>query len=63
MATKELLKKVERLEKEVAELKKPRNILGKIYVDGNVLKQAAKAPFDFDIEAFVSKKDLKKPWK
>ena len=59
MITQTLIKKVERLEKELKELKKPKSILGKLYVDSEILKQASKALFDFDIEKFVTKKDIK----
>lgn len=59
MTTQTLIKKVEKLEKELKELKKPKSILGKLYVDSDVLKQALKAPFDFDIEKFVTKKEIK----
>ncbi len=54
-----LIKKIEKIEKELTEFKKPKSVLGKIYVDPKTLKQAVKALFDFDIEKFVSKKDLK----
>lgn len=60
MTTQTLIKKIEKVEQELAELKKPKSILGKLYVDEKILKQASKAIFDFDIEKFVSKKDLKK---
>lgn len=59
MNTQTLIKKVEKIEKELKEIKKPKSILGKIYVDAKILSQASKALFDFDIEKFVSKKDLK----
>ena len=59
MTTQTLIKKIEKIEKELNILKQPKNILGKIYVDSKTIKQASKALFDFDIEKFVSKKDLK----
>ena len=58
-----LIKKVNKLEKEVASLKKPTSTLGTIHVNDSIIKQASKALFDFDIESFVSKNDLKKKWK
>ena len=54
-----LVKKIEKIEKELVELKQPKSISGKIFVDFEILKTAKKALFDFDIEKFVSKKDLK----
>lgn len=39
-------------------MKKPKNILGKVRVDDKVIKQAKKALFNFDIEKYISKKDL-----
>lgn len=54
-----LARKIEHIEKILSELKKPKSIFGKIYVDEKILKQANKALFDFDIEKFVTKKDLK----
>lgn len=59
MLTQTLIKKIEKIEKELKELKKPKSILGKIYVDSDILKQASKTLFDFDIEKFVTKKDIK----
>ncbi len=59
MANQTLVKKIGRIEKELKELKKPKSILGKVYVDSEILKKAKKALFDFDIEKFISKKDLK----
>lgn len=59
MITQAIIKKIEKLEKELKELKKPKSILGKLYVDSEILKQASKALFDFDIEKFVTKKDIK----
>ena len=61
MTTQALIKKIEKIEKELIKFKQPKSILGKIYVDEKILKQASKTLFDFDIEKFVSKKDLK--WK
>ncbi|MBI5683370.1 MAG: hypothetical protein HZC45_09490 [Deltaproteobacteria bacterium] len=57
MTTQAIIKKIEKLERELKELKKPKSILGKLYVDSDILKQASKALFDFDIEKFVTKKD------
>lgn len=54
-----LIQKIEKIEKEITEMKKPKSILGKIFVDKKILKKAKKALFDFDIEKFVSKKDLR----
>ncbi|MBU4298816.1 hypothetical protein KJ636_02140 [Patescibacteria group bacterium] len=59
MTTQMLVKKIEKIEKELVELKQPKSISGKIFVDFEILKTAKKALFDFDIEKFVSKKDLK----
>lgn len=59
MTTQTIIKKIEKLERELKELKKPKSILGKLYVDSDILKQASKALFDFDIEKFVTKKDIK----
>ncbi len=42
--------------------KKSKNGQIKIYVDSTILKKASKALFDFDIEKYVSKKDLR-AWK
>ncbi len=57
-----IIKKIEALEQKFAEFAKPKSILGKMKVDDAVLQQAAKAPFDFDIEKYVSKKDVER-WK
>ena len=38
MTTQTLIKKIEKVEKELTILKKPKNILGKIYVDSKVIK-------------------------
>lgn len=62
MTTKTLIKKIEKLEKELKEIKMPKKILGKVFVDKKLLEKAKKALFDFDIEKFVTKKDLKS-WK
>jgi len=62
MNTKTLTKKIEKLEKELEEIKMPKKILGKIFVDEKILEKAKKALFNFDIEKFVKKKDLKS-WK
>jgi len=57
MTTKTLIKKVEKLEKELREIKMPKKILGKVFVDEKILEDAKKALFDFDIEKFVNKYD------
>ena len=62
MNTKTLTKKIEKLEKELEEIKMQKKILGKIFVDEKILEKAKKALFNFDIEKFVKKKDLKS-WK
>ncbi len=54
-----LAQKIEHIEKILSEIKKPKSILGKIYVDEKILKQTSRALFDFDIEKFITKKDLK----
>ncbi|MBI3599850.1 MAG: hypothetical protein HY097_04315 [Nitrospinae bacterium] len=59
MTTQTIIKKIEKIERELKELKKPKSILGKLYVDSDILKQASKALFDFDIGKFVTKKDIK----
>ncbi len=59
MTTQTLIKKIEKIEKELSEFKQPKSILGKIYIDSEIFKKASKALFDFDIEKFISKKDLK----
>ena len=40
----------------------PKKVLGKIFVDEKLLEKAKKALFNFDIEKFVTKKNLKS-WK
>jgi hypothetical protein len=62
MITKTLIKKIEKLEKELKEIKMPKKVLGKIFVDKKLLEKVKKALFNFDIEKFVTKKDLKS-WK
>lgn len=62
MTTKILIKKIEELEKEIRKVKMPEKILGKVFVDEKILEKAKKALFNFDIEKYVSKKDLKS-WK
>jgi hypothetical protein len=54
-----LVERIKKIEKELIELKKPKSILGKIFVDKKILDKAKKALFDFDIERFVTKNDLK----
>lgn len=53
------MEKIKKIEKEILELKQPQLILSKVYVDADIIKQASKNLFDFDIEKFISKKDLK----
>jgi uncharacterized protein (UPF0335 family) len=62
MTLETLIKRVEKLEKELKEIKMPKKVLGKIFVDKKLLEKAKKALFNFDIEKFVTKKDLKS-WK
>lgn len=62
MTTETLIKKIEKLEKELKEIKMPKEILGKVFVDEKILEKAKKAFFNFDIEKFVKKKELKS-WK
>jgi len=62
MSTQILIKKIKKLEKEINRLKQPKSVLVKMKVDNKVITEAKKALFDFDIEKFVSKKDLK-AWK
>jgi len=62
MTTQLLLEKIKKLEKELKEIKMSQKILGKVFVDEEILKKAKKALFDFDIEKFVKKKELKS-WK
>jgi len=62
MTTQILIEKIKKIEQELIKIKQPKSILGKIHVDEKILEQTKKAIFDFDIEKFVSKKDLKK-WK
>jgi len=59
MTNQALVRKIDKIEKELLELKKPKGILGKLFVDKEILEKAKKAVFDFDIENLVSKKDLK----
>ena len=58
MTTATLEKKVVWLEKEFKAFKTPKKIFPKLHVDKSMLTKAATAPFDFDIEKFVTKKDL-----
>ena len=60
--TKELSRKIKKIEKELSILREPHSVLGKMRVDEETIKQASQALFDFDIEKYVSKKDLKS-WK
>ena len=63
MNTALLEKKIAQLAKQVAALKTPKKISSKLAVDDATLKAANKAPFDFDIDTFVTRKDLTRPWK
>ena len=58
MTAKALARKVERLEREIRSLREPRHVFGKTRVDEALLKKAGEALFRFDIEEFVSRKDL-----
>ena len=62
MTMQTIIKKIEEIEHELQELKQPKSILGKVVVDSTIVKKAKKALFDFDIEKFVTRKDLKS-WK
>ena len=53
-----ILKKIELLEEKINALGKPKSILGKVHVDEHTLKEAKRGLFDFDIEKYVSKKDV-----
>lgn len=58
MTIQAIIKKIEKIEQEMQQLKQPKSILGKIAVDSKVIKKASKALFDFDIEKFVTKRDI-----
>ena len=62
MTTETLIRKIEKLEKELKEIKMPKKILGKVFVDEKILEKAKRALFDFDIEKFIKKGELKS-WK
>jgi hypothetical protein len=62
MTTQALLEKIKKLEKELKEIKTPQKFLGKVFVDEKLLEEAKKALFNFDIEKFIKKKELKS-WK
>lgn len=62
MTIQAITQKLEKIEQELKELKQPKSILGKLTIDERILKNASRALFDFDIEKFVAKKDLKS-WK
>jgi hypothetical protein len=62
MTTQALLEKIKKLEKELKEIKTPKKFLGKVFVDEKLLEEAKKALFNFDIEKFIKKKELKS-WK
>jgi hypothetical protein len=57
-----ILKKIELLEEKINALGKPKGVLGKMHIDEHTLKEAKKGLFDFDIEKYVSKKDVAQ-WK
>jgi hypothetical protein len=57
-----ILKKIELLEEKINALGKPKSFLGKIHVDEHSLQEAKNGLFDFDIEKYVSKKDVAQ-WK
>ena len=59
MTTQLLEKKIQKIEREIEILKKPKSVLSGVYVDEKLIASAKKSVFDFDIEKFVSKKDLK----
>ena len=58
MTTQAIIEKIEKIGQEMQQLKQPKSILGKVFVDSTVVKKAKKAIFDFDIEKFVTKRDL-----
>ena len=60
--TEKLVKKVESIEKELKKIQEPHSILGKMHVDDMLIRQDSRSLFYFDIEKYVSKKDLK-AWK
>jgi len=62
MTMQTIIEKIEKIEQELQQLKQPKSILGKVFVDSTLVKKAKEAIFDFDIEKFVTKKDLKS-WK
>jgi hypothetical protein len=57
-----LNKKIKKIEEELYTLKHPQPIFPKIQVDDTTLENARKALFDFDIDEFVTKKDVER-WK
>ncbi|HLX11207.1 MAG TPA: hypothetical protein VKS81_00205 [Bacteroidota bacterium] len=57
-----ILQKLKRIEKELRVLRQPKAIVPKMIVDEGILRQATGAIFDFDIEKFVTAKDLR-AWK
>ncbi len=62
MNIKTLERKVNRLEKEISKLKQSNQIFAKMDIDTNLIEKASKMLFDFDIEKYVSKKDIAQ-WK
>ncbi|MDP2209164.1 MAG: hypothetical protein Q8K98_10405 [Bacteroidota bacterium] len=62
MNIKTLERKVNRLEKEILKLKQSKQIFAKMDIDTNLIEKASEMLFDFDIEKYVSKKDLAQ-WK
>lgn len=59
MTTKTLVKKIEELEKEIKEIKMPKEVLGKLFVDEKILEKAKRALFNFDIEKYVKNEEIK----
>ena len=59
MATETLIKKIEKIEQELVQFQQPKSVLGKLRVDEKLLKKAKSMLFDFDIEKFITPKDLK----
>ncbi len=62
MNIKTLERKVNKLEKEILKLKQSKQIFSKMDIDTNLIEKASEMLFDFDIEKYVSKKDLAQ-WK
>ena len=62
MTIQAITQKLEKIEQALEELKQPKSILGKFVIDSKTIEKASQVLFDFDIEKFVTKKDLKS-WK